>query len=230
VTSLTKIQILLLRQLTEKPMSRSGRVPGFCIELEAQGYVKITPFNVTDLSVEITDEGRKALSDAKQSAGAAAPSGRRADEYEAPQNRRDVVGGRDEAKNRAQHQNPITATADIGLGKNSIHEARKIRDGKKAPSASPTLTHVGSSAYENEQGVHFPMMNGNMSVRVLVARSALQGEGRPPADGIYLRRFEAARAFFEILAREKFDPDHPTARVTITEADLLGGAIEAGGA
>jgi hypothetical protein len=89
------------------------------------------------------------------------------------------------------------------------------------------LTHVDSPGYENEQGVHFAMMNGDLTVRVLVTRAALQGEGRPPADGVYLRRFEAARVFFELLANEKFDLDRPAAKVIITAADLLGGGERA---
>ena len=69
------------------------------------------------------------------------------------------------------------------------------------------LVHVDSSAYENAQGVHFPMLHGNSIVRVVVTRAAILGGGRPPADGRYLARFEAAREFFETIASEKFNFD-----------------------
>jgi hypothetical protein len=88
------------------------------------------------------------------------------------------------------------------------------------------LTHVNSSGYENEQGMHFPMMHNNTIVRVVVTRAAIQGGGRPPEDGRYLARFEAAREFFEMLARELFDPSRPTAKITIAPEDLLGKVIE----
>jgi hypothetical protein len=88
------------------------------------------------------------------------------------------------------------------------------------------LTHVNSSGYENEQGVHFPMVHNNTIVRVVVTRKAIRGGGRPPEDGRYLADFEAAREFFEMLAREKFDPSRPTAKITISGEDLLGRVVE----
>jgi hypothetical protein len=63
VTGLTEIQILLLRQLTERPLSRLGRIPQFCLELEAEGYVKVTPVGASNIAIEITDRGRKAIAD-----------------------------------------------------------------------------------------------------------------------------------------------------------------------
>jgi hypothetical protein len=201
-------------------MSRSGRVPSFCAELEALGYVKITPFNGSDLSVDITDSGRKALSKAKQSVDGAVPSGCHMEEYEAPQK---VTGRHGSAKSRVPEQNQVSMTADIGLQKKSIREARKIQAAENGSSVGSTLAHVNSSGHEDEQGVHFPMMNGNVSVRVLVTRAALRGEGGVPVEGVYMGRFEAARTFFEILAREKFDPDRPAAKMIITADDLLGG-------
>jgi hypothetical protein len=88
------------------------------------------------------------------------------------------------------------------------------------------LAHVNSSGYENEHGVHFPMLHGHTIIRILATRAAIQGGSPPPQDGRYLARFEAAREFFEILAREQFDPARPTAKITITREDLLGKVIE----
>jgi hypothetical protein len=45
-------------------------------------------------------------------------------------------------------------------------------------------------------------------------------------DGRYLARFEAAREFFEMLAREQFDPARPTAKIMIAREHLLGKVIE----
>ena len=88
------------------------------------------------------------------------------------------------------------------------------------------LVHVDSSTYENAKGVHFPMLHGNSTVRVVITRAAIQGGGRPPADGRYLAHFEVAREFFEIVASEKFDSGRPTAKITIDRVDLLGKATE----
>jgi hypothetical protein len=49
------------------------------------------------------------------------------------------------------------------------------------------------------------MVNGNVSVRVLVTREALQGEGAPLATGQYIACFKAFRDVYEAIAREKFD-------------------------
>jgi Protein of unknown function (DUF1488) len=90
------------------------------------------------------------------------------------------------------------------------------------------LDHVDRPGYEDKQGVHFPMMHNVTSVRVLVTRKAIQGASPSPEDGDYLARFEANRELFEIIARDKFEPDEPTAKITITPDDLLGEFISGG--
>jgi hypothetical protein len=221
---LTEIQILLLRQLFEKPLLRAGRVPEFCLELEADGYVEITPTNASDLSIEITDDGRKALSDAEQFAGRAIPARRAADQYVAARECGEVQRNGGDRAGRIPTGNSAPTVANIGLTSKAAHEARQTRDAKKALSVSLTLAHVNSSGYENEQGVHFPMLRGHTIIRILATRAAIHSP--PPQDGRYLARFEAAREFFEMLAREQFDPARPTAKITITREDLLGKVIE----
>jgi hypothetical protein len=49
-------------------VGRLGRVPQFCMDLEAEGYAQITPAGPSNISIEITERGRKALADADQSA------------------------------------------------------------------------------------------------------------------------------------------------------------------
>jgi hypothetical protein len=213
VIRLTKIQVLLLRKLTERPMSRTGRVPSFCTEMEAQGYVKITPTSVSDLSIVITDNGRKALSDAEQFANVA-------DEYEAAQEHREAASpGRPV---NVPSEKMLPTAPDPGLTRKTVFKARQIHDTEKVPVGSLALAHVNSSGYENEQGVHFAMMHNHTIVRILAIRAATQGSGRAPEDGRYLARFDAAREFFEMLAREKFDPARPLAKIRITKEDLLG--------
>lgn len=62
--SLTDIHVLLLRQLSEKPLSRGARVPDFCQDLEAESYVEMTA-DRRDLVVKITAKGKRALADAE---------------------------------------------------------------------------------------------------------------------------------------------------------------------
>ena len=53
---------------------------------------------------------------------------RLADEYDAAQERGEVVGAHNGAKNRVLSENAIATAADIGLSRKDIHEARQIRD------------------------------------------------------------------------------------------------------
>ena len=84
-----------------------------------------------------------------------------------------------------------------------------------------TLAHVERPGIEDRQGVHFAMMFGTMSVRVFVSRAAIAGDS-PHFEGSYLARFETDRGIFETVAREKFDPDRPVAKITINREDILG--------
>jgi hypothetical protein len=54
-----------------------------------------------------------------------------ADEYDAAQNRGEVVGAHDGAKKRVPNENAIATVTDIGLTRKQVHEARRIRDAEK---------------------------------------------------------------------------------------------------
>ena len=70
-----------------------------------------------------------------------------------------------------------------------------------------TLAHVERARIEDRRGVHFAMMFGNMSVRIVVTRAAIAG-GRSHFEGSYLAQFETDRGIFETVAREKRSEEH----------------------
>ncbi len=57
---------------------------------------------------------------------------RLADEYDAAQSRGEVFGAHDGARKRVVGPNAIASTADLGLRRDQIHEARRIRDAEAA--------------------------------------------------------------------------------------------------
>jgi len=57
---------------------------------------------------------------------------RLADEYDAAQARGEVVGAHDGARKRVEDANAIVTTADLGLRRDQIHEARQFRDAEAA--------------------------------------------------------------------------------------------------
>ncbi|MBD3788631.1 MAG: hypothetical protein IE922_17030 [Sphingomonadales bacterium] len=57
---------------------------------------------------------------------------RLADEYDAAQARGEVFGAHNGARNRVEGSNAIAATADLGLRRDQIHEARQLRDAEAA--------------------------------------------------------------------------------------------------
>lgn len=57
---------------------------------------------------------------------------RLADEYDAAQARGEVFGAHNGARNRVESSNAIAATADLGLRRDQIHEARQFRDAEAA--------------------------------------------------------------------------------------------------
>lgn len=57
---------------------------------------------------------------------------RLADEYDAAQERGEVVGAHDGARKRVDDANAIATAADLGLRRDQIHEARLIRDAEAA--------------------------------------------------------------------------------------------------
>jgi Protein of unknown function (DUF1488) len=82
------------------------------------------------------------------------------------------------------------------------------------------LNHIALPGFEDGRGVHFPMMNGNMPVRVFVSRAALQSEGPPLAEGQYMARLKAFRDVYEAVARAKLETGTFKATMTIELADI----------
>ncbi len=58
----------------------------------------------------------------------AAAKRRLADEYDAAQERGEVVGAHDGARKRVPNGNAFATAADVGLSRKQIHEARQVRD------------------------------------------------------------------------------------------------------
>lgn len=57
---------------------------------------------------------------------------RLADEYDAAQERGEVVGPHNGARNRVPQENAIATVSDLGLTRKAIHEARQLRDAEAA--------------------------------------------------------------------------------------------------
>jgi hypothetical protein len=95
-----------------------------------------------------------------------------------------------------------------------------VANGGVSPGAIMSLDPINLPGFEDGRGIHFPMRNGNISVRVLVTRATLQGEGAPLAQGQYMARFKAFRDVYEAIARGKFDTGQLKASMTIELADL----------
>jgi hypothetical protein len=88
------------------------------------------------------------------------------------------------------------------------------------------LAHFNSHGYEDQQGVHFPMMHNNTIIRILVTREVLQGlKGSAPEEGNYMASFEAHRKEFEAIATNKFEHGQFRAMMKITREDVLRFAI-----
>ncbi len=88
------------------------------------------------------------------------------------------------------------------------------------------LDHSNSAGYENERGVHFPMMHNNTIIRILATREVLQGlKSSTPEEGSYMARFEAHRKEFEAIASNKFEHGQFRAMMKITREDVLRFAI-----
>jgi hypothetical protein len=83
------------------------------------------------------------------------------------------------------------------------------------------LASVDRSGIPTANGVHFPMRDGQRSVRVHITLEALWGEKGPPAKGDHLERFETSRRLFEFMAARKYDSARPTSKITITAEDVV---------
>jgi hypothetical protein len=73
----------------------------------------------------------------------------------------------------------------------------------------------------NAQGMHFAMLHGDVTIRVLVNRVALQGGGPTLEEPALLARFETYRDGYEIVARQKFENGDFNGSMAITLDDLV---------
>jgi hypothetical protein len=83
-----------------------------------------------------------------------------------------------------------------------------------------SLDHIALPGFGDRRGVHFPMMNGNMPVRIFITRAALQGEGPSLDETQYVARFNAFRDVYEAVAKEKFRGGGFVASMSVDLADL----------
>ena len=91
------------------------------------------------------------------------------------------------------------------------------------------LNRVSRPGIENRQGVHFPMMHNDISVRVVVTREVLQSiAGTATPQTSYMAKFEFYRREFEAIASDKFDRGERGA-LKITPSDFLQFTAERGG-
>jgi hypothetical protein len=86
-------------------------------------------------------------------------------------------------------------------------------DGDAPQDPSMPLDHIALPGFEDGRGVHFPMMNGNMPVRVFVPRAPL-GEGQSMA------RFNESRDIYDPVARGKYETGKFIATMTIELAEI----------
>ena len=115
---------------------------------------------------------------------------------------------------------PPLASWPTVRGEDSSNAPRCAHDGAR----DVPLSHVDRPAYENMQGVIFPMIHDCTPVRVLVTHEALQIlERSPPEASEFMGRFEANRAALETIASEKFDDGRFEGMVRITGGDLMRG-------
>jgi Protein of unknown function (DUF1488) len=82
------------------------------------------------------------------------------------------------------------------------------------------LTSAQRPCILNAQGVHFAMIHGYTTIRVLVTRVALQGGNDTLSDHALLSRFEAYRDAYEIVANFKFAGGDFKGSIAITLDDL----------
>jgi Protein of unknown function (DUF1488) len=82
------------------------------------------------------------------------------------------------------------------------------------------LDSVKRPGYANAQGVHFAMLAGNATIRVLVTRAALQGGTSALQENFFLIRFNAYRDVYEIAAKQKFETGDFKGSMTISMRDL----------
>jgi Protein of unknown function (DUF1488) len=83
------------------------------------------------------------------------------------------------------------------------------------------LISVNRPGYANAQGVHFVMLDGVTTIRILIARKTLQGGGPTLEETGFLARFDVYRDAYEIVAKQKFESGDFKGSMTITLDDLV---------
>ena len=81
------------------------------------------------------------------------------------------------------------------------------------------LSRVNRISLETDEGVHFGMMNGAVSIRILVTRDVLLNIGGLEEHDGLTAKFERYRREFETIASDKFDRGERGA-LKITPSDL----------
>jgi Protein of unknown function (DUF1488) len=83
------------------------------------------------------------------------------------------------------------------------------------------LVSANLPGHANAQGVHFAMLNGVTTIRVLVTSAALQGGNCALGADAYLARFETYRSVYQIVAKQKFESADFKGSMSITLNDLV---------
>jgi hypothetical protein len=84
-----------------------------------------------------------------------------------------------------------------------------------------SLNSINRPGFVNAHGVHFAMLHDNTSIRILITRNALQGEGSAIKEDAYLSRFNSFRDVYEIVAKQKFETENFKGSMAITLGDLM---------
>ena len=139
-----------------------------------------------------------------------------ADEYDAAQERGEVVGAHDGAKKRVVDDNAIATAADLGLRRDEIHEARKLRD---AEVAEPGVTARALDAI---------VARGDEPTKATLRREIL-AEKPTQAEAEPEEAPEAAKIRRQLsgLTREALVDDLIAAKLALVEAKAKNAALKA---
>jgi Protein of unknown function (DUF1488) len=82
------------------------------------------------------------------------------------------------------------------------------------------LVSTNLPGHANAQGVHFAMLDGVTTIRVIVTRAALQGGKLALHAEAFLTQFTTYRAVYEVVATQKFEGGDFKGSMSITLDDL----------